>query len=347
MADVNPAAESSAATVPANTQFDSWDEGGQPIVSKKSEAPQSEEPAASAPPAKAADSEPKGKSAAESETATDSQEKARERKPGEKKSLDERKDELKELLAELKAERQQLAAERERSRQPAPKQDAKPQPQSYKEWRAEFKPKQWLEQYAKEHPDADYDDAVAAMADFQADVRDQFRAAEEARAELSKKQAEMLRRTEERYPDAKEAIKPTLLKTLELVGTKGEPVVEAIGQSEVFSDLLYVLGPEIDGFIALAKSDPVKAQRKVFLMEQEILKELAKPKGEAKPGEKPAEKKTEPETPPAKAKPRLPDTPAEIGGRGSSPEDPSVEAARSGNFSSFDAEQRRRHFAGR
>ena len=61
-------------------QFDGWDDSGTPIVTKEIE-PKKQEAAPAEPPAKEANSEPEGKTEAESETAP-KQGKRRDRKAG-------------------------------------------------------------------------------------------------------------------------------------------------------------------------------------------------------------------------------------------------------------------------
>ena len=332
MTDEKIAVEPSAAATPI--QYDGWDEHGTPIVTKKPDQPKkSEEPAASASSTKETQSEPKGKTAAEPETAP-SQEK-KDRKPGEKKSAEER-------IAELTAKVKQLEDERERSRaqatQPAPKTETKAeekpkdaQPATYAEWRKAFKPKEWIEQWAKDNPSAGYEDAVAALGDYQADIRDRYRQFEQLKADGVRRSQEQLRKTVEKYPDAEPKVKEA---AKSLMNPEVPPFVRAfIDESEVMTDLLYTLADPktLENLLETAKTAPGKALRVLRDMESDIQKSIAKPPATEK------EEKKEKKEPPAEPKPRAPKPPTEVGGRGTGQEDASVAAARTGNFRDFEA----------
>lgn len=354
--DVKNAAEPSAA---APVQFDSWDEKGNPIVSAKTseDPPKSEEPAASAASAKETHSEPEGKSAAETETAKE-QEKPRIRKPGEKLSAGEEIAKLRKEKhdAELKAKELE---ERLRSREPEPKPaTSDKQPKSYgtyQEWRKDFSPKAWkdayLKEYAKEHPDAQYDDAAEeatlAMADFLADVRDRFRKNEEEVSRVTKEIATKMEEAKTRYSDFEEIIRPA---TQTLFTDQSIPMVvkAKIDKSEVAPDLVYALASDkkaFDKFLAQSRTDPVAALDYVYEIEMGVKAELKKA-SQAKPEHNTEKVEAKPESP-AETKPRAPKPPAEVGGRGASSEDPAVAAARTGDFRAFEAEQNRRAFAPR
>jgi hypothetical protein len=333
-------AESSAAAGERVTQYDGWDENGTPIVTKKPDPPKSEEPAASASSATETDSEPKGKSAADAETAT-SQEKdkdKKDRKPGEKKSAEER-------IAELVAENKRLKEERERPREqvtkPASETEKKTapaeQPATYVEWRKAFKPKEWVEKWAKDNPDASYEDAVSALADFQSDVRFQYQQFEQMKEAGVKRSQEQLRKTVEKYPDAGPKVKEAAKSIMQ---PEVPAVIRAlIDESDVMTDLLYTLSDEktLANFLETAKTSPGKAVRVLRDMERDIEAAIAKPAAE-KPGTKKADK----EETPAEPKPRAPKPPSEVGGRGTGHEDAAVAAARAGDFGAFEAEQNRR-----
>jgi len=336
--DVKTADPSAAAGAEKQfTQFDGWDDKGNPIVMKKTPEPKSEESAASAASAKETQSESdKDESAAESETAT-SQEK-KDRKPGEKLSAGE---ELAKLRKELREAKDRLK-ERERSREPEPKPAASAkseakaeQPETYAEWRKTFKPKEWVEQWAKENTDASYEDAVAALGDYQSELRLQFQQLEQAREAGMKRGQEQLRKALDKYPDAEAQIKETA-KTV-MSSKDFPPIIRAlINDSEVMGHLLYTLSDAktFENFLDTVKSNPGKAIRVLRDMEIEIEKAIAKP-AESKPEKKETKEKDD-ETP-AQPKPRAPKPPSEVGGRGTGSDDPAVAAARSGDFRSFDA----------
>lgn len=192
------------------------------------------------------------------------------------------------------------------------------QPQTYNDWRKEFKPSKWIEQYGKEHPDDSYEDATAAMADYLGDVRDQFRSIEQQ--QNAQKQALQAKLDDARkvYPNADKAIFPTG------EAIRSDPAIplvvkEIVADSEVFPHLLYVLGNDSEKFKefkSLAQTQPGKAIRFIAALETGIIEELAKPQdkesGRDNKGQFIAKE------PPAKRGPEsAPEPPIEIGSRGS------------------------------
>lgn len=116
------------------------------------------------------------------------------------------------------------------------------------------------------------------------------------------------------------------------------PFVRAfVDESAIFPHLIGALdSDQLNQIVEMAKSQPGKALRVIRDLELEVERELAKG---AEPGKKPKAAES-PETP----KPRAPKPPSEVGGRGAAPEDALVSAAKSGSFTSFEAEQNRRMF---
>ena len=327
---VNNAAEPATAAA-APIQYDSWDEKGNPIVTKQS-VPKPEEAAASAAPAKEAQSESAkaDETVAEPEAAEEPQKP--QRKPGEKLSAGEELGKLRKELRELREWKERT--ERERSREPEPKPaaaKAEPaQPQNYAEWSKQFKASAWMEEYAKANPTASYEDALSACTDFKAEVRDQFRQFEKAQADSMEKTKGMLDKTAERYPDAKEKITQSLGKLAE-----APPFVQAfLNDSDVTTDLLYALSDPttLSNLMETARTNPGKALRALHSMELDIQKAATAPEEKPEPKAK------------VETKPRAPEPPVIVGGKGSAAEDAVVSAARSGDFRSFDAEMKRRHF---
>lgn len=328
--DVKEAAEPSAAAS-AVTQYDSWDDHGTPIVTKKPDPPQKpEEPAASAASAKETDSEPKGKSAAEPEAAHSQENK--QRKSGEKKTAEER-------IAELTAKVKQFE-ERERSREqepkPAPKAEPKAEapkdaaPATYADWRKAFKPKDWIEQWSKDNPAGSYEDAVAALGDFQADMRARYQQFEMAQQQGRERAQQMLRKTVEKYPEAEPKVRET---AKAITAPDVPPFVKAmIDDSEVMTDLLYALSDRttLNNLLETARTKPGKAIRAIRDMELDIEKAIAKPAAE----------KAEKAEPPAEPKPKAPKPPSEVGGRGTGHEDAALAAARTGDFAAFERAER-------
>lgn len=325
--DVKPIAEPSAAAV-TTTTFDSWDDKGNPIVSsKKQDPPKTEEPAASAAPAKEAQPEPKGESAADPGAAPAQENK--DRKPGEKLSAEER-------ISTLTAKVRRLEAEveaRERSRTPEPTPDSQQQQpaQTYGEWRKAFKPSAWTEKWAAANPQSSWEDAQAALADHLYDVRRDYEQSEVRMREGLRQTQEMLRKTVEKYPDSEPKITEAAKGVL-----KAPAFVQAfINDSEVLTDLLFTLsdGATLQKIVETAQTNPGKALRALRDMELAIEKEVSPPA--AKVDEKPPE-----------LKPRAPKPPSEVSGRGAPSEDALVAAARANDFSAFEVEQNRRMTAG-
>ena len=322
--------ESSAS---AGTQFDGWDEKGTPIVTKKPDA-KPVESSATAEPAKEVHSEPEGKSAAESEAAK-SQEK-NVRKPGDKKSAEER---IAELKAEIKTLRGDLERSKsERSTQTAKEPEKKSEPATYAEWRKAFKPREWIEKWTKDNPDASYEDAVAALADHQSDIRDRYRQIEQIQQQVRERAQQQLKKTLEKYPDAE----PKVREAAKALNGAGLPFLAAfVDESDYMTDLLFTLSDSatLDNLIETAKSKPGKALRVLRDMELEIERAIAKP----------VEKKPAAETKeaPAETKPRAPKPPTEVGGRGTASANEEEEAARSGDMRRLDAAMKARYFGAR
>lgn len=330
-------AESSAA---AGTQFDGWDKEGTPIVTKKPDAKPAESSTA-AEPAKAAHSEPEGKSAAESEAAK-SQEKTR--KPGEKKSAEER---ISELTAEIKTLRGDLERSKsQRAAEPAKEPEKKAeQPANYADWRKAFKPREWVEKWTKDNPTATYEDAVSALADYQSDIRDKYRQIEQLRQQGVERAHQQLKKTVEKYPEAATKVEEAAKAINTAANANGGQLAFVRGfidASDVMTDMLYILSDSttLENLLETARTDPNKAVRALAKMELEIQGLLAKP----------AEKKTESEAKPkdketpAEPKPRAPKPPPEVGGRGTAGVDEEEAAAQGNDFKRLDAAMSRRHF---
>ena len=158
---------------------------------------------------------------------------------------------------------------------------------------------------------------------------------QQAQAETQKAMNAMLEDAAKKHPDAKEKIKAA---TSEVMSEKTPFYIKAfVNDSDVLGELLYTLSDftTLNNLLETAKTNPGKALRVLRDMELDVQKALSKPeeKVEAKPEEKAPE-----------AKPRAPKPPSEVGGRGAATEDADKAAARDGNFSAFDAEQKRKHF---
>lgn len=321
-ADANTVVEPSATTAVPQAA-DNWDEHGTPIVTQKQ--PKTEEPAASATPAKETKPERKPKNDAEPGAARS------EPKPKAKPSAEER---ISELTAERKAAEKRASDLEERLRklesaaQPTPRAEAKPE--AKKEPPKRPNPFTWTgtqEEFDKAMDEwqQHHDEELAAK--VSARTRQ-----EQAQTEAQKSMSEILKQTTAKHPDAKEKITAA---TNEIMGEKTPFFVKAfVNESDVIGELLYALADQttLDNLLEAAKANPGKALRVMRDMELDIQKDLSKPE------EKPEEKA--PET-----KPRAPKPPSEVGGRGAATEDAAVAAAKDGKFNAFDAEMRRKHFA--
>ncbi len=114
------------------------------------------------------------------------------------------------------------------------------------------------------------------------------------------------------------------------------PIQAIIDQSSVMVDLLYVLGEkpdELTAFIALAKSDPGAAIRKLVFLESGVIAELAKgakSPAAGEPAAPAAERASDGKFLPAKPKASQAPAPAiEVGGHGAPPLDPVEATSRS------------------
>jgi hypothetical protein len=189
---------------------------------------------------------------------------------------------FKKLTDELKAVRTELEEARRPKTTQAESSPAKPaQPQNYQEWRKAFKPTEFVSKYAEQNPDASYEDAQAAMADFLADAKDHFRSIEQR--VTSEKQAleSKVGEARSRYENFDE-IKSSFLSAV--VSDKGTPLIPLhvlgiINDSDVLPDLLYTIGSdqaEMQKFVEMAKTNPNKAIRYVARVEDLIQQELSK-----------------------------------------------------------------------
>jgi hypothetical protein len=311
-----------AASSPAPIRFDSWDQDGNPVQSKPK-----------------ADPAPADTSKEKPEDAADSA--AKQQENGKKQRRPDVEDRFSKLTREHREEVARLTRELEEARRPkeakAESQPAKPtQPQSYDEWRKEFKSRAWLEKYFVDHPGIDTEDGILALNEHIDEVRERFRSVERLRTENENKLRDSMAKAKERHPDWESKVIP-LVRGLHEPGVSPD-LYKTIGDSVVLEDLLYVIGgteQSTKDFIAIAKSNPSKALRMALLMEQEIINESKK--AEKQPEEKPKEQET-----PAIPKPRAPKPPTELGGRGASPEDELQAASKANDFRRFEAEQLRR-----
>lgn len=252
------------------------------------EVPERFKPAEKAEPAAAATSEETTESEAE-EAETESESETEETTQEQPQKGAEKR--IKQLLAQKKELERKLEAAAKPTQQSASSPAQQPQaPQNYQEYRAAFKPAEWIAKYAEKNPQATYEDANAAMADHLADARDHFRNIEtRVNAEKSALEAKVSE-ARERYEDFDEIKTSFLAKVLSDKGMPliPLPVLALINDSDVMADLLYTIGSdeaELAKFVDMAKVNPNKAIRYVARVENLIAEELAKPEAEAKRGE--------------------------------------------------------------
>lgn len=307
-------------------QREHWNRTGeQPVQPKKAES----ESAVSS--AKKTEPEPDGKSAAESGAAKSQQEKPR--KSGEKATAEER-------ISQLTAENKVLEA-RLRALEIAPKSDTKP------EGTPEAKKPELLKRpnpYTFKGTPAEFDEAMEkyeAQERQRAIVEYEQRRAQESAANEMKQQMAAAR---ELYPDADTRIIPTVKAIFEdkQIGNGVRAMLEG---SDVLVHLMYTLGDpaKLAEFQEKARTRPDLAIREIVLLEGLVKEELGKKKSSsaAKPENQSGESGST-KIPAEKPKPRAPEPPPDLGGRGSAPPDAAQQAAKDGNFRNFEAEMNRR-----
>lgn len=233
-------------------------------------------------------------------------------------------------IAQLEAtiEKIRRGAGIERKTEPAPVTEPEPsQPQNFAEWEKAFSPEKWIEQYGKDHPDASYERANAAMFSHMLNVREQFRDAEQRlsaqRKELDDKVNEARARYGEHYDDV---MKPTVA---EIVNDKGinDQIKSLIGGSKVLADLIFTIGDDAQAkadFIHMARTNPNEAIRYIVEIERGIIEELAG-QGKETPRDEETGKFTAKETP-AKPKTSAPKPPVPVTGASSGAFDVSDES---------------------
>ena len=352
MADETVAAATSAAVeapaaAQAPTQFDSWDEDGTPVISKKTEASTSTEKSAEAEsadtsketkPEDAADSA--AKKTQENRRKPDAEARIKELTAREKQANEREKQSntrvkmLEKQLEEAGAPKETKAAEPSTARQNEQK-PATPEP---------TRPKPTL---SEKLPDgtakyASYDDFQEALIDWKVEQR---QAAQQREQQVVQQQQAIGKHIEEargRYPDFDSVANPLIHEMLQ--PDIPREVFAVMNDSPVLADLLYTIGgteASKADFLEACRTNPGKAIRVALLMEQEIAKELGKGKTTET---KAATGKTDSAT---TTTVRAPKPPSEVGGRGAVGEDAATAAAKAGDFSAFSAEQNRRALASR
>lgn len=334
MAEETVVAESSAATEATEatakfTQFDGWDEDGEPVVKKKAPKPEDAE-AAAADTSKETKAEDAARSAAKKTQETH------------------RKPDAEARIKELTARAKQLEKDLEEARKPKETQ-AESSPARQAEAKPEAIPGTRSKPVSTEKgPDGKpkyttYEDFVEDLADWKAEQRIAAQQREQQIGQQRQTLAKQLEEARGRYTDFDSVTKPLIQDLLK--PDVPREVFAVLNDSPVLADLLYTIGGTAASkadFLDACAGNPGKALRVALLMEQEIVRELGKGKA--------ADKKAgdgETESVPAPTKPRAPKPPSEVGGRGASGEDALISAAKTGDFRSFNAEQTRRAMASR
>ena len=247
-------------------------------------------------------------------------------------------------IGELTAKLKQLERELEEARKPVKTEAAEQpkQPQTYQDYRKEFKPSKWIEEYAKANPEASYEDATAAMAEHLADARDYFRNLERQKQQQQDALNELAKKAKEKYPDF-DNVRVTFLD--KLIDGKGSPLIpqqvfDIIDTSDYLADVVYTIGSdpeELSRFVQMARDNPAKAVRYVAKVETLIEQELTKPRNVK--GQFQAETE-EPKTPAKRGPESAPAPPLEVGTRGAGVLDESeraLQAIERGDSSAFRA----------
>lgn len=240
-----------------------------------------------------------------------------------------------ERIAQLESTIEKIRREsgKERKAEPAPAVQKTETPQNYQDWRKGFKPTSWVEQYAKDNPEATYEDAQAAMSDFLDEVRGNFRQAAEQQRSQANELTTKVNEARQRYGDKFDEV---LIPTRDAIVQSQQiaPVIkQLINESEVLPDLLYTLGSsqeELNKFLAMP---PGKQARYVALTESLIREELEGIKTPPEP------------KPPVQTRTSVPRPPTEAGGRAASPEDAAVSAVKANDFRRASAEWTRQALA--
>lgn len=321
MTDVNTAvAEPSAAAAPVVKEFNpsdqhSWSPEQREHWNRTGDVPEAPKKQDSAP------AQDKSDKAAEADAAKPSQEKPK-HKDKTKLSAEERIAELESTIAKIREGAGIKTEAKAAAPQPAAPKLEEPKKPKLEEFDSFEKYEEAKDKYYVDM--ADYRAKKAVEEDRQARMMAEQRTkAESEMAEAAKV-----------YPDFEEKSKP-VMKTLLEDKSIHELFTLAVSTSDVFPHLVYALSNEqAQTLLETARKNPLLAIKQLGVLEAETRAQLAKPS-------------KEPEAPktPEPPKPRAPKPPAEVGGRGTAPDDETVQAARDGNFTAFQAAENRKKFS--
>lgn len=190
-------------------------------------------------------------------------------------------------------------------------------PQTYQDWEKVFVPEKWIEEYAKQHPEASYERANAAMFSHMLNAREHFRSIEQQRESQARELNTKVSDARERYGEQFDEVVWPTLSTIVSDAQINPNVKEMLNDSDVVTDLLFTIGSDqktLDDFLAMAKSNPGKALRYIATVENGIIEELSSNKA-SKRNENGQFASDESEKPtPAKPQTTAPKPPSPVGG---------------------------------
>ena len=191
----------------------------------------------------------------------------------------------------------------------APAESYGPSPQTYAEWSQAFDPQRFVSEWSEQNPDGSYEQAMFAMNDFQAAVRGRYQQAAAANESAVRETSAALKETARKYPGAEEKVSQAARR----LWTEAPLYIQQfVNDSEQISDLVYHLSDAktLDHVLETARSNPSKALRMLRDLESDLES-----------------------GPPQRPKPSAPRPVSEVGGRGTSWDDPEESAiGRGGNF---------------
>jgi hypothetical protein len=231
-----------------------------------------------------------------------------------KKQESRRKPDAEARIRELTDRQKQLERELEEYRKPK---EAKADPPPAKQPETTRPKPKTDDQVDGKNKYASYEDYVEDLADWKAEQRIASREREQAQAQQLQSTKQKLDEARTRYDDYDSKAIPVVQELLK-EGVSRE-VFSVLNDSPVLADLLYTIGGNDDtkaDFLKAARENPGKALRVALLMEQEIVKELAKGTESSNRDEKGKFVKAEVETPVKRGPESAPKPPIEIGNRG-------------------------------
>lgn len=172
------------------------------------------------------------------------------------------------------------------------------------------------------------------------------------REQLQKQQIDMVQKefaaAETKYADYKDKTQPLIDALIADMNAAPEAktihpiVIDAIGSNPLCADILYVIGPQKDEFLQLARTNPLAAMEKVAVIKHLISEEFA---AKATSSDKTRDEKGQFQATPEKKVTGAPPPPKEVGGTAAAPGDKVQESVQKRDFASYRAEMNRREMA--